>query len=882
MITIFVALVLLPAIIVVSVNVWISVRAGVTQIYDQLDSVASLKVSSINEWAIDLQSELADILARPDERWHILVTVDVRQELDLFRRTSYNRVNDAFHDVLLRTRRFDELLLLDVEGNIVLSTTARHEGTTLAAHQFFSVALRHVATEPPTRFFDMDSLSIVVARPIVDDKGTTIGVIAGRTGMRWIDRIMQARVGLGETGETYLVRNDGVLLTPIRAGLPIGSRLESDTSHFIEANGSGMREHVDKYIDTDVVGVKQALPDLGMLLIAQRDLSESLSPTMTALGISLAVTSLAVLAAIMLGIILTRHITRPLSELTRSATRISNGQLDVIVSADGSAEINRLTEAFNTMTVRLRKVIEDLQLSDKQQRDLMDNTSSLIDMKDLQGRYVFVNRAFEEAFDFNEARLLGKTAEQMFPAAIATQIRLGDSEVVASGSLVEREEVITQADGDHTYLSVRFPLKNARGEIYAVCGIATDITARKRQEEELQRLRNYLANIIDSMPSILIGVDSDGRVTQWNREVEHVSGIPNKQAIGQQLQEILPRLESEMDRVFTAIKTRTQQKDLRRPIAEGHETRYEDITIYPLIANGVEGAVIRIDDVTERQRIEEMMIQSEKMLSTGGLAAGMAHEINNPLGGIMQTSEVLIQRLTSDLPANQRSADAIGVRLADIHAYMEQRGIPRMLDTVRDSCRRAAAIVDNMLSFARRSDAIFVTCNLRRLVDQTIQLCRTDYDLKKHYDFKKITVDIDCDDDLPEIECEPQKVQQVLLNVLKNGAQAMQEKLIQSLGEKPSKDETAQFWVKLTADKEASMVRIEIRDNGPGMSDETRKRVFEPFFTTKPPGLGTGLGLSVSYFIVTENLGGTMSVESQPGQGTTFIIQLPFKREPTH
>jgi signal transduction histidine kinase len=156
---------------------------------------------------------------------------------------------------------------------------------------------------------------------------------------------------------------------------------------------------------------------------------------------------------------------------------------------------------------------------------------------------------------------------------------------------------------------------------------------------------------------------------------------------------------------------------------------------------------------------------------------------------------------------------------------------------------------------------------LEELLDKTAELAATDYDLKKQYDFKKIEIQREYAGNLPAVPCEGAKIQQVLLNILRNGAQAMQAAGVQS----------PRFIFRTGFDDERNMAIVEIEDNGPGMDDETRKRVFEPFFTTKPAGVGTGLGLSVSYFIITENHDGEMEVESRPGTGAKFIIRLPVK-----
>ena len=280
------------------------------------------------------------------------------------------------------------------------------------------------------------------------------------------------------------------------------------------------------------------------------------------------------------------------------------------------------------------------------------------------------------------------------------------------------------------------------------------------------------------------------------------------------------------------------------------------------------GVVVRIDDVTEALRMEEALIQNEKMLSVGGLAAGMAHEINNPLAGVLQNANLLASRLSNTtLPANVRAAEKIGLSMETLKAYMESRAILRTIAAINEAGSRVADIVANMLSFARKGSTVFSTHKPGALMDKILDIAATDYDLKLQYDFKTIIIEKEYESDLPDIMCEGSKIQQVLLNVLTNGAQAM----VTNPPDTPPK-----FIIRISSEKETRMMRIEIEDNGPGMASSVKKRVFEPFFTTKPVGVGTGLGLSVSYFIITKNHNGTMAVESSPGQGARFIIRLPL------
>ncbi len=281
-------------------------------------------------------------------------------------------------------------------------------------------------------------------------------------------------------------------------------------------------------------------------------------------------------------------------------------------------------------------------------------------------------------------------------------------------------------------------------------------------------------------------------------------------------------------------------------------------------------------DITERKNSQELLVQNEKMLSVGGLAAGMAHEINNPLGGIIQNTINLENRLTNKtLSGNIIAAKAFNIDLDALQHYINKRGIDRMISSIKEAGGRAAHIVSNMLSFARKTDDEFELHDMASLLDRTLVLASTDYDIKKSYDFKTINIIKEYEATTPQVQCEEVKIQQVLLNILRNGAEAMYEHFSQLA---PSDLDTPSptFIIRLKNIVDLDVVQIEIEDNGPGISEEVRSRIFEPFYTTKAVGVGTGLGLSVSYFIISENHNGEMFVDSEPESGSTFVIRLPI------
>jgi len=502
-------------------------------------------------------------------------------------------------------------------------------------------------------------------------------------------------------------------------------------------------------------------------------------------------------------------------------------------------------------------------------RDIYENAPVGIYRATPAGRYLDVNPRFAAIFGYaSPEELLAAVTDigrQVWcdPAGRAAMMEI----LAREGEIRDYEAQNRRADGGVIWISRNLRVvRGGGGDIEWFEGFVTDVSARKTAEEKIRKTQNYIKNIIDSMPSVMVGVDSEGRVTHFNQAAERDTGLSAASARGRDIREVLPDLAGQMARVRAALAARVPMATEKTAVSRGGEIRYQDVLVYPLVANGVEGAVIRVDDVTDRVRIEEMMLQSEKMFSLGGLAAGMAHEINNPLGGILQGLQNVRRRVALDLPANLEAARETGCDLAAMRRYLERREVFRFLDGIQESGERAASIVSNMLDFSRRGEARKMPANLVEIMEKTIALASNDYDLKKRFDFRQIEIQREFAPELPRVACVAAEIEQVFLNVIKNAAQALAERA------GPGKPR-----IVLRMAKELDNIRIEVEDNGPGMEEKVRKRIFEPFFTTKEPGVGTGLGLSVSYFIITQNHNGSFTMESEPGQGANCVIRLPLQ-----
>ncbi|MDY0227597.1 MAG: PAS domain S-box protein [Desulfomicrobium apsheronum] len=414
--------------------------------------------------------------------------------------------------------------------------------------------------------------------------------------------------------------------------------------------------------------------------------------------------------------------------------------------------------------------------------------------------------------------------------------------------------------------------RDVDGKPLLVSGTHTDVTERRLAEERLRQSEEKFSQLFRLSPDaiVLLNVES-GRLVDVNDSFTSISGFSREEALGKTLMELgIYRNPGEREEIYRRLARDGFLRDFEfEALHKDGSTVVSAMTCQTLELDGVSHLLAVLRDITHMKKLREVMIQSEKMRSVGGMAAGIAHEINNPLGIILQASHNLVRRTRPDFSKNTQVAQTIGLDMELMARYMRARKLDLFITDIQEAATRAAGIIRRMLDFSRLAESGRSQCDLQTLIEHSLTLARNDYDLKKFYDFKKMDLRISVEEGLGKLACTETEMEQVFLNILRNAAQAMAE------ANPPVENPR----LEIRASRVGDRVRIEIEDNGPGMNAEISRRIFEPFFTTKPPGQGTGLGLSVSYFIVTKGHGGTMEVESEPGLGTRFIIELPLKKE---
>ncbi|MBU0965569.1 MAG: cache domain-containing protein [Proteobacteria bacterium] len=377
------------------------------------------------------------------------------------------------------------------------------------------------------------------------------------------------------------------------------------------------------------------------------------------------------------------------------------------------------------------------------------------------------------------------------------------------------------------------------------------IRDRRKNEEEMLRLRAMLSSIINSMPSILVGVDQDGKVIQWNREAEKQTGIASSAALGCMLSEVLPQLAGQKENIRKALEKRQPKNPTRVFDLRDGKPHYADIVVYPLFGEAVAGAVIRIDDVTEQVFAEmektnllTQLQHSQKMEAIGTLASGIAHDFNNILTPILGYADMI----KNETPVESH-----------VCAY---------LNAVLNAGNRAKDLVSQILAFSRQKEQVRQAVPIHLIVKEALKLLRASI---------PTTIDIKTDiaPDCCQVMADPSQIHQIIMNLCTNSYHAMRATggaLAIGLAPMDIKpEETKNISPELLP---GPYVHLEISDTGHGMDHMTLERIFEPYFTTKKEGEGTGLGLSVVHNIVKSH-GGHITATSELGKGATFHVYLP-------
>jgi PAS domain S-box-containing protein len=506
------------------------------------------------------------------------------------------------------------------------------------------------------------------------------------------------------------------------------------------------------------------------------------------------------------------------------------------------------------MVIKRKQAEDALRESEVRLRSILDNTPAVVFIKDIQGRYVFINRQYEKLFHVDNAKVKGKTDYDLWPKEVADVLRANDRKVIETNTPVEFEEVVPHDDRLHTYIAVKFPLCDSTGNVYAVCGIAMDITERKKAEKALLEAKTQYEFLFEKNPHPMFVVDQEtlGCLALNSAAVNHY-GYSRQEFLGMTIKDICLS-----EGIQECLHSLALEKIGAGPIFAGvRRHRKKDGTIIDVeitgntvVYYGRTVLLILAHDITERKKMEEeqaklreQLYHVQKLESVGTLAGGIAHDFSNILTAIIGYGNLL----QKDMKEGGSARD-----------YVQK---------ILKSAERAANLTQGLLAFSRKqvsnSRPVYLDEIVKGVESLLVRVIREDIKLKTTLTSKKCIVMADVG-----------QMEQVLMNLATNARDAMRKGGF--LGISTDIVELDNDYIKThgygTAGRYAL---VSVSDTGVGMDEKTKERIFEPFFTTKGVGKGTGLGLAIVYGIIKQH-NGYINVYSEPGKGTTFRIYLPI------
>jgi len=382
-----------------------------------------------------------------------------------------------------------------------------------------------------------------------------------------------------------------------------------------------------------------------------------------------------------------------------------------------------------------------------------------------------------------------------------------------------------------------------------------------KKTREINRLNQNNANLLEQISDIFLRIDSQGKIVALNQRAVDFFTCPRQQLMGQSLEPVSSALPFDLDIVHQALKDQ-KERHLDK-LFDAHHDRIWTVKISPAFHQTRPTICILMKDITEGVQMESLIIKKDKLATLSRVTTSMIHEINNPLASILQNMQLLHNRLNPQLQKNRLAADNCGISMEKMEEYLRQRKVDKAIAAVRESARRAARVIENLILFSTQDVEKEAFHSVSTLLERAIELAAGDFDLKQQYDFRHITLARNYDPALPTLRCHGLKLQQAFFALLRFRA----EQILRT-----NAPENAQMTLSLESGD--NQIHLRIEDNGVPVPQTELIELFRPGLR-KP---NEGLGLCASFFIINKIHGGTLSSEINSDGHSLLIIELPLER----
>lgn len=575
----------------------------------------------------------------------------------------------------------------------------------------------------------------------------------------------------------------------------------------------------------------------------------------------------ACLGLMVLLILVRRVVSEPLANLANHMQALrEQGQATPTPERQRSDEIGALARRFDELLAARQ---ED-QVRLERMAAAVQHAGDAVAILSADGRIEYVNPQYERQTGKTRAEVLGQKPSR-------GQSREGQYEglwaTVRGGSIWTGMMQVNRSKGGVGFEEMTVaPITDAAGQVTSFVAVMRDVTERRRTEAEL---RNLSAVVEFTAHSIAV-LDAEGYVRYVNPAYERIHGVRAADMVGSKPGQVVAGMDDKglyMEMWRTTAAGQTWKGRMRTRLADGR-TLIEDTVISPIVTDGnaPSSYVVILHDVTERIALEEQLAEARRLEAVGQLAAGVAHEINTPtqyVGGnirFLRDAFATLTTLLGELRALAREPGDAGAVRARLTAALEAADadylaaeVPAAISQSLEGVERVGEIVRSMKEMSHPRQQLTPT-DLNQVVASAVRVAAGEWQ-------GVAEVRTDLDPELPLVPCLAGSINQVLVNMLVNAAHATEEAAASRDGRTGR--------IVITTRRVKDHVELSVADDGAGMSEEVRQRIFEPFFTTKAVGRGTGQGLAIAHNVIKKH-GGTVTVESAPGQGTRFIILLPL------